>query len=434
MVRQAYTLREDDDDFGQAGTLVREVWNDEHREAFVKTVAGHLLGGVEGDVLERAFEYWKNVDADTGKKIEELVRQGADVGAPGAQPGEAERATRSSSRAPMRASRMQTGLRTLIKLRRLDPSQRGEDRRARPWQDHAMAEPDVSDDVLGAPYTAETLQLRPDDEGEVVATLVHRPAEASRPDRARRCCTSTGSADYFFQTGRPTSGSRRGYDFYALDLRKYGRSLRPHQTAELRRRPAHLLRGARPRPRAGRRGRTTTSCFSAHSTGGLTVPLWLHDRGLPAAGVFLNAPWIDMHGDAFTRLLAHAGHPPDRRVLRPMREIPRKVSGVYARSLHRDHLGEWDFDLAWKPLASWPVYAGWIRAVRTRPGARSPWPRDRRPGADGQLRRGRATRARRRPRPDVAPTWCSTSSGCAGAPHSSPGTSPSRRSRARCTT
>ena len=89
MVRQAYTLREADDDFGQAGILVREVWNDEIREAFVKTVAGHLLGGVEGDVLERAFEYWKSVDSDTGKKIEELVRQGIDAGAPGAQPGEA---------------------------------------------------------------------------------------------------------------------------------------------------------------------------------------------------------------------------------------------------------------------------------------------------------------------------------------------------------
>ena len=39
-----------------------------------------------------------------------------------------------------------------------------------------------------------------------------------------------GFADYFFQTAPPTTGSRRGYDFYALDLRKYGRSLRPHQT------------------------------------------------------------------------------------------------------------------------------------------------------------------------------------------------------------
>ena len=89
MVRQAYTLRPDDDDFGQAGALVREVWNDEQREQFVETVAGHLLGGVKAPVLERAFDYWKNVDADTGKRIEELVRSGHGGENPG---GEADRA------------------------------------------------------------------------------------------------------------------------------------------------------------------------------------------------------------------------------------------------------------------------------------------------------------------------------------------------------
>ena len=86
MVRQAYTLRADDDDFGQAGTLVRDVWTDEIREAFVNTVAGHLLAGVEGDVLERAFQYWHHVDADTGKRIEELVRSKSEGDAPGGQP------------------------------------------------------------------------------------------------------------------------------------------------------------------------------------------------------------------------------------------------------------------------------------------------------------------------------------------------------------
>jgi catalase len=90
MVRQAYTLRAEDDDFGQAGALVREVWNDEQRSAFVDTVAGHLLGGVKSPVLERAFEYWKNVDADTGKQIEELVRAGLGEPNPG---GDADAAT-----------------------------------------------------------------------------------------------------------------------------------------------------------------------------------------------------------------------------------------------------------------------------------------------------------------------------------------------------
>jgi alpha-beta hydrolase superfamily lysophospholipase len=48
----------------------------------------------------------------------------------------------------------------------------------------------------------------------------------------------------------------------------------------------------------------------------------------------------------------------------PMRVIPRTVSGLYARSLHRDHEGEWEFDLDWKPIESWPAYAGWLAAIR----------------------------------------------------------------------
>ena len=91
MVRQAYTLRPDDDDFSQAGALVRDVWNDEQRAAFVKTVAGHLLGGVTGDVLERAFDYWRHVDEKTGAEIERLVRAEADLGAPGAQDDQAKK-------------------------------------------------------------------------------------------------------------------------------------------------------------------------------------------------------------------------------------------------------------------------------------------------------------------------------------------------------
>ena len=63
--------------------------DDAQRERFVETVAGHLLGGVHGDVLERAFDYWKNVDADTGKKIEELVRGDDGAPNPGGDPDDA---------------------------------------------------------------------------------------------------------------------------------------------------------------------------------------------------------------------------------------------------------------------------------------------------------------------------------------------------------
>src|SRR3546814_920727 len=76
MVRSAYTLHADDDDVGQAGILVRDVFNDGQRGRLVEQVSGSLLGGVRSPVLERAFEYWKNIDPDVGQRIEDKVRAG----------------------------------------------------------------------------------------------------------------------------------------------------------------------------------------------------------------------------------------------------------------------------------------------------------------------------------------------------------------------
>jgi catalase len=76
MVRHAYTLRPEDDDWSQAGTLVREVLDDAARDRLAHNVIGHVSEGVKEPVLSRVFEYWRNVDADLGKKIEEGVRNG----------------------------------------------------------------------------------------------------------------------------------------------------------------------------------------------------------------------------------------------------------------------------------------------------------------------------------------------------------------------
>lgn len=69
MVRSPYTLREDDDDWGQAGTLVREVMDDAARDRLVTNVVGHLSKGVTPKVLERAIQYWRNIDQDVGDSI-----------------------------------------------------------------------------------------------------------------------------------------------------------------------------------------------------------------------------------------------------------------------------------------------------------------------------------------------------------------------------
>ena len=73
LVRSAYTLHAEDDDFGQAGTLVREVYSAEQRERLVATVSGALTGVIE-PVLSNAIQYWKNVDQEIGSKIEANVK------------------------------------------------------------------------------------------------------------------------------------------------------------------------------------------------------------------------------------------------------------------------------------------------------------------------------------------------------------------------
>ena len=217
-------------------------------------------------------------------------------------------------------------------------------------------------DVLGEPYFAETLELPPDDEGEVVATLVIRKAEGGGARGA--VLHLHGFCDYFFQTAAADFWVARGYDFYALDLRKYGRSLRPHQT------PNFAADLAEYHPELNLAHRIVTRrdghdrvLLTGHSTGALIGLLWLDASGVRVDGVVLNAPWLDLNGSflirtAGTKAIEQLG------LRRPYQTIPRNVSGLYGKSLHVDHSGEWHYDLAWKPLDSWPVFAGWLRAIR----------------------------------------------------------------------
>ncbi len=220
-------------------------------------------------------------------------------------------------------------------------------------------------DVLGEPFVAETIELPDDTEGRVVATLVHRPAEHTA---SRAVLYVHGFCDYFFQTGVAAHFGSLGYDFYALDLRKYGRSLLPHQTPnfclDLIEYDAEL--DAAYDLITGRDGHRNVVVV-AHSTGALVATLWSHRRraaGRPTPSAFvLNSPWLDLQGSMLlrtvgTRALEQVG------ARRPYQVIPRSVSPLYVESLHRDHRGEWDFDLAWKPADSFPVRAGWLRAVR----------------------------------------------------------------------
>ncbi len=220
-------------------------------------------------------------------------------------------------------------------------------------------------DVLGPPYTRETITLPDDDEGAVVATLVRRPAEGAVRGAVLHV---HGFCDYYFGVGQADFWTTRGYDFYAVDLRKYGRSLLPHQTPNFCRdlaeydaeldRALELIKGRDGHQRV---------VVNAHSTGALITSLWADRRrsqGDPVAQAFvLNSAWLDLQGSLFNRTI---GTEAVNRlgVRRPYAVVPRTVNGVYVEAIHRNFRGEWDFDLAWKPRESYIVHAGWLRAVR----------------------------------------------------------------------
>jgi catalase len=76
MVRHAYTLHSEDDDFGQPGTLYREVLSDTDREHLVSNIVGHATNGVSAPVQKRVIEYWTSVDSDLGSRVAQGI-QGA---------------------------------------------------------------------------------------------------------------------------------------------------------------------------------------------------------------------------------------------------------------------------------------------------------------------------------------------------------------------
>jgi alpha-beta hydrolase superfamily lysophospholipase len=219
-------------------------------------------------------------------------------------------------------------------------------------------------DVLGTGYSALTLDLADDDEGAVVATLVrYRPRW--RPLRpARAVLYLHGWNDYFFQTGLAEFWHHRGAAFYALDLRKYGRSVRPHQTPNYVEDLATYdedLAAAIAAIHADL-GDHAPLMVMGHSTGGLIAVLWAARHPEAVSSLVLNSPWLELTGSALARTLsapvvhglAHARSHVPLLTLDP---------GFYARTVLARHGGEWTYDEQWRPTPFFPIRAGWLDAV-----------------------------------------------------------------------
>jgi len=84
LIRAAQTLHAEDDDFGQAGTLYREVFDDEAKARLLETLLGQYGALTVDRIKTRFIEYWTNVDAGLGAQISARVAAagGEPAGAP----------------------------------------------------------------------------------------------------------------------------------------------------------------------------------------------------------------------------------------------------------------------------------------------------------------------------------------------------------------
>lgn len=225
-------------------------------------------------------------------------------------------------------------------------------------------------------YEILTLPLGPDPDGEdpISATLIRRPGSRPAPNGA--VLYVHGFTDYFFQEELDRFFADRGYAFYALDLRKCGRSLTahhtPHYVSDLALYDEELNAAldilTEELAEAGSAERVVVV---GHSTGGLVTPLWLDrlrrtdpKRHRHVRGLLLNSPWLDLQGEAALRTRAAARILSTVGALRGKTPVPRELSAAYGESLHESVHGEWSYDLERKPLGGFGPRFGWLSAVR----------------------------------------------------------------------
>ncbi len=172
-----------------------------------------------------------------------------------------------------------------------------------------------------------------------------------------------GWNDYFFHPHVAEFFESLGCAFYAIDLRRMGRSLREGQMAGFVDRLEDYYEEldaaysfiAASHQQVG---------VVAHSAGGLVTSLWANDRPGWLCALMLNSPWLDMHGpSALSGVLSAAMkafslHDPT--VVLPLPELE---DTIYARTIHSKWGGEWDYNLEWKSPTPGPIRVGWLKAV-----------------------------------------------------------------------
>lgn len=238
---------------------------------------------------------------------------------------------------------------------------------------------DWKPDHLGSPFEQLTLDLAPDDEGPVTATLV-RSLPATGTDAKSAALLLSGAnvlyvhgwSDYFFQTNVARFWNDLGANFYALDLRKYGRSLSPGQT------PGYVddlkvydedISAALAVINGGSVQATTADdpdkgplILVGHSTGGLILTLWAsRNVGVPNA-LILNSPWLEFQtGEASRKALSPFVKLQAK--LEPKHRYPSVDFGFYQRAQEELGVAPDPEYAKWRPSRGFDTHPGWLNAI-----------------------------------------------------------------------
>lgn len=243
-------------------------------------------------------------------------------------------------------------------------------------------------DVLGDEFEQRTLPLGDDEQGPVVATLVRAlpiplpttrvwervirrarglPSEPAPPMLADVDVLYVhGWSDYFFQKRLARFWTSRGARFFALDLRKYGRSIRdgqsPGYVADLATYDEDIAAAlSAMRETAGAEQRRLV--LMGHSTGGLVLSLWAARHPDAAAALVLNSPWLEFQLAPLRAAIAPVVELQAR--LRPLDAAPQIDLGFYSRAQREaaDPDDPMETVAAWRPVPAMAIHAGWLHAI-----------------------------------------------------------------------
>jgi len=211
-------------------------------------------------------------------------------------------------------------------------------------------------------FNIQKLKLADDYQGKVEATLISR--KASKQSQ-KAILYIHGFVDYFFQNNLADWANNIDINFYAIDLRKYGRSLLPHQMPNMARSMSEYFEEIDMAiDIIKNKDKNNFLILMGHSTGGLISSLYanLHRSDNSIDALILNSPFFDMNKPTWFKKTAL---PVTAFIGKNFPNIssPEGLKEGYAKSLHKDFKGEWDFNLDYKPILGYKINLGWVAAI-----------------------------------------------------------------------